>query len=384
MQMMPELLFWSSFGFILYTYLGYPLLLHLYACLRPQVIRKSYSSDPPTISVVIAVKDEASRISQRLDNLCSQEYPPAKLEIIVVSDGSRDTTEDVVRLFQGLGSDAGPAVILLAQQESLGKAMALNTGVNRATGELIVFTDCRQIFAPDTLWELAANFSDETVSCVSGELHFVESQESRIEVEMGAYWRYEKLIRKLESISGSVVGATGAVYAIRRKMYHPIPQGTLLDDVYCPLQCYLQGGRIIFDNNARAYDTVSDRMSNEWTRKVRTLAGNWQLFSLIKALHNPMVFRLWWKFFSHKVARLLVPFLLPVVFLSSGISDGAFYSGMFGLQSLFYCVVVTAAIFPIIRKQRLVGLSYFFIVMNVAAVVGWWRWLRGDLEKCWK
>ncbi len=382
--MKPEILFWFSLSFIVYTYLGYPLLLYFIALLRPQNIRKIRSLEPPTISVVIAVKDEADRVIQRLTNLCTQDYPLEKLEIIVISDGSKDETEAKVRQFQGQNCVPTPAVRLLVQPESMGKAMALNAGVNSASGEIIIFTDCRQTFASDTIRELAVNFSDNTVGCVSGELHFIESHASKIEVEMGAYWRYEKMIRRLESTTGSVVGATGAVYGIRRNLYTAIPQGTLLDDVYCPLQCYLRGGRVVFDGKAKAYDIVSDGVTTEWKRKVRTLAGNWQLFSLIKELRNPLSFGLWWKFYSHKVARLLVPFLLPVVFFTSEVSQDGFYSLMAGVQVLFYFLVLVAAIFPSLRKQKVIGLSYFFFVLNLAAVIGWWRWFRGDLEKCWR
>ena len=382
--MKPEILFWFFLSFIVYTYLGYPLLLYLFALVRPQSVRKIHSVEPPSISVVIAVKNEARWIHDRLVNLCTQDYPLENLEIIVISDGSMDDTEEIVRQFQKENCATIPIVRLLVQPKSIGKSMALNVGVNSASGEIIIFTDCRQIFAPDTIRELAANFSDNNVGCASGELHFVESQESKIEVEMGAYWKYEKMIRKLESLTGSVVGATGAVYAIRREMYTPMPQGTLLDDVYCPLQCYLRGGRVVFDSEAKAYDVVSDGVGTEWKRKVRTLAGNWQLFSFIKELRDPLSFGLWWKFYSHKVARLLVPFLLPVVFLTSVVSQGGFYSLMVGLQVFFYSLVLVAAIFPSLRKQRFIGLSYFFFVLNLAAAVGWWRWLRGDLAKCWR
>lgn len=382
--MNTELLFWFSSLFILYTYLGYPFFLYVFALLRPQGINKKHVEDPPSVSVVIAVKDEASRISRRLANLCTQEYPLEKLEIIVVSDGSLDETEAIVRQFQEQKANTTPAIRLIVLSESLGKAMALNAGVGSASGEIIIFTDSRQTFAPDTIRELSANFYDTAVGCASGELLFVENHDSKLEVEMGVYWRYEKMIRRFESATGSVVGATGAVYGIRRALYSPMPKGTLLDDVYCPLQCYLRGGRVIFDGKARAYDTVSDRIKTEWKRKVRTLAGNWQLFSLIKELHNPLSFSLWWKFFSHKVARLLVPFLLPVVFVTSAASQGSLYSALVILQILFYSLVLAAAAFPNLRKQRIVGLSYFFFVLNWAALVGWWRWLRGDLEKCWR
>ena len=177
---------------------------------------------------------------------------------------------------------------------------------------------------------------------------------------------------------------TGAVYGVRRELYRNIPPETLLDDLYCPLQVYLQDKRVLFCREAKAYDTVSENVGEEWRRKVRTLAGNWQLFSLIKEVRNPCKFGLWWKFYSHKISRLIVPFLLPVVFICSSLMDNLFYTALFWLQVVFYGCALSAMLFKRLQKNRLISLCYFFCVLNAAALVGFYHWIRGDLTKCWK
>ncbi len=310
-------IFGVSFFFILYTYLGYP----LYLWVLTKVARKNIAKAEnfPTVSVVVAAHNEERNIAARLDNLILQDYPADKYEIIIVSDGSTDGTSQVVQSYQSVG------VRLIELSESHGKAVALNFGVASATGEIIVFTDSRQQFKPGTVRELAANFSDSTVGCVSGELIFIEDVESQIRVEMGAYWKYEKMIRRMESSIGSVVGATGAIYAIRRDLYQPLPEGTILDDVLTPMRIVMQGYRTVFEKGAQAFDIVSKDTNQEWKRKVRTLAGNWQLLSLepklLSPLRNPLLFR----FLSHKIFRLLVPVALVLILVSGVLSEGKVY-----------------------------------------------------------
>lgn len=379
-----KITFWMSLCFIAYTYLGYPLLLYFFSRVRYIPVLQKKLQDLPEVSVIIAARNEGERIYSRLENLLAQDYPQDKIEILVISDGSGDNTVEQVKKIQAEKHVDTALIKLFQVPGGQGKPAALNRGVSEAKGEVIVFADCRQIFAADTVRRLIDNFSDEKVGCVSGELVFRESLESDIEKEMGLYWDYEKHIRKLECKTGSVVGATGAVYAIRRTLFRPIPEETILDDLWCPLQCYYQGYRILFDSKAVAYDTVSKNVQNEWHRKVRTLAGNWQLFSLFGTALIPVRFRLWWKFYSHKIARLVVPFLLPVVFLGSGLLEGKLYLLLFWLQIASYSVVLAGFIFPFLKKNRVVGLFNFFMVLNVAAAVGWFRWLKGDFTAGWK
>jgi poly-beta-1,6-N-acetyl-D-glucosamine synthase len=271
-----KIFFLFSLMFIIYTYLGYPALLFIKAKLFPKSIYKKSNAKLPFVSVVIATKNEAANIQQRLNNLLEIEYPKSLFEIILVSDGSNDDTNQLVKRY----TNSHKNIHLISYFPSQGKPFALNMGVRKALGEIIVFADSRQRFQKKAVAELVENFNDPHVGCVSGELILYDSHDSSIKKEMGTYWHYEKIIRKLESKSGSVVGATGAIYAIRKTLYKDIPCKTILDDVLTPMNIVMQGYRCIFEPSAVAYDSVSKNIESEMTRKIRTLAGNWQLLRL--------------------------------------------------------------------------------------------------------
>jgi cellulose synthase/poly-beta-1,6-N-acetylglucosamine synthase-like glycosyltransferase len=370
------ILFWMMLLVIIYTYAGYPLLVLILKSLS----RRPVSTCPvlPSVSVVIAVHNGESTIGNRLKNLLEQHYPAEQLEIIIVSDGSTDRT---VACAQEHVSDR---VSVYALDENVGKALALNHGVSVAKGEIIVFTDARQEFRVNAVQMLVANFADATVGCVSGELHFLEDPSSKIEAEMGAYWKYEKGIRRSESASGSVIGATGCIYAIRRELYQPLPAGTILDDVLTPMNIARSGKRVLFEGQAVAYDIISKDATQEWRRKVRTLAGNWQLFSLAPWILLPWANPLWWRYMSHKVFRLLVPFCMAILLAVSLLLAPRFFQFFTLLQLAFYGVALSGFLLPVTRSSRLVNLSYFFMVMNLAAVAGFWKWLSGGCATAWQ
>lgn len=409
-----KLVFWTSLLLVLYTYAGYPLLLR--ALVRAREGKKTHphpvppgtlgggcggenpegdrhlrregdrplrSQSPagdvrqPSVSVVLAVRNEEARIAARLENLLAQEFDGA-LEIVVVSDGSTDATCDIVSSFAPRG------VRLLKLGSPVGKAAAVNRGVARAGGGIVVFADARQRFERDAVARLAANFRDPSLGCVSGELVFLKDGTSAIQQEMGAYWRYEKSVRRLESRCGSVVGATGAIYAVRRALYRTLPAETLLDDVLTPLNVIEQGYRCRFDGTAVAYDVVSKDAGQEWTRKVRTLAGNWQLIALRPELLLPWANPCWWRLISHKLMRLVVPFLLIAMLASGALLSSPCYRTATIVQLAGYGTALAGLLIPPLRRFRLVKLGYFLLVMNAATVAGCWRWLTGGCASVWQ
>ena len=379
-----EIIFWFSLAFITFTYAGYPLTLFILSRLFSMPVAKKAVNDPPFVSVVIAAKNEAGRIERRIKNLLEQDYPAEKLEIIVISDGSIDATQSIV---EGLavGLAAGKARITChANFPSQGKPTALNLGVQVAKGEIIVFADARQLFNPNSVSQLVANFSDPTVGGVSGELIFLENCESNIKAQMGAYWKYEKAIRRMESRSGSVVGATGAIYAIRKTLYQQLPAETVLDDVLTPMNIIMQGHRVVFDGDALAYDTLSKDVENEWRRKVRTLAGNWQIISLQPRLFNPRKNILFFRFFFHKLARILVPFFLIILFFTSIMQGGFLFTIVSSLQILIYTAAFAACCYPSAQRYSIIKFIYFFFSLNCAAIVGFFIWTSGRCSDVWK
>lgn len=371
-----ELFFWSAVFFCVYTYVVYPGILYFYSRLDSRPVEKRFMY--PGISVIIAARDEERNIARRLDDLLAQDYPQGLMEILVVSDGSRDRTEEIVK-----GYPAGNIRIFSLGERS-GKAEALNYGVSRAEGAIVVFTDSRQTFKQDAVKQLVANFADPAVGCVSGELHFRADTGSQISAEMGGYWRYEKFIRLCESRTGSVVGATGCIYAIRRELYREHPTGAILDDVLTPMNIARSRKRVVFDPQAVAYDTLSADVGKEWTRKVRTLSGNWQLLSVAPWMIVPGRNPIWWRFVSHKLARLIVPYAMATVLVAGMLLPGRAYLVLTFVQLVAYASAFLGLCLPASRKNRVINLSFFFLVMNAAAVMGFWKWVTGDCATIWK
>lgn len=363
--------FWICVSLIAYTYLGYPLWLWLRTHWKMQPVRAADIT--PSVSIVIAVRNEAGNLPQKLRNLQELNYPRDKLEVILISDGSTDGTSE---LLQSL--ETGRVRVLVLPQHQ-GKAVALNRGVHVARGDIVVFTDARQSLEPDSVRNLVANFADPNVGCVSGELMLGDRSGPTRETGIGLYWGIEKKIRQWEGATGCVVGATGALYAIRRELAVPLPPGTILDDVYIPLSVARAGASVVFEPQARVWDAPSPQ-AREFRRKVRTLTGNYQLLQLAPWLlgrTNPLRF----EFVSHKLFRLLMPFALAGALLSSLMIDELFYQGAAILQIAFYSLAGLHVVpLPIGVLGKLANVACTFLMLNAAAVVALINFLTGKKE----
>jgi poly-beta-1,6-N-acetyl-D-glucosamine synthase len=325
-------LFWISAALVVYVYVGYPLLLAAWARLAQRRPRTADAATSwPSISIILAARNEGRRLRGRVRNLLEIAYPGIR-EIIVVSDGSTDDTAAVLRPF-------GDAVRLIDLPAG-GKPLALNAGVAAAQGEIIVFADARQRFSHDALYHLVANFADPQVGGVTGELVLDTHIESTVGDGVGLYWRYEKWLRRNESLVWSVLGATGAIYAMRRRLWQPLPADTLLDDVLAPMRAVLAGSRIVFEERARAFDRAAIDATAESRRKVRTLAGNYQILAQEPRLLFPIANPVWIQYVSHKIGRLLIPWALAVLFIASGLLmfEGWLYTAAFAVQGAFYAL----------------------------------------------
>ena len=298
--------FLVSVAFCAYTLFGYPLLLGLMARWRTRPVRKA--AWPATVSVILPVYNGEPWIAAKLECILALNYPAGLLEILVVSDGSTDATARIVRGFTGRGK-----IELLALPRG-GKAAALNAALERATGEILFFTDVRQQLHPDSLANLVACFADPEVGVASGELMIREGAGLE-EANVGLYWKYEKRIRKQLSRLDSVLGATGCIYAMRRHLAPLLPRGTLNDDMYLPLAAFFRGYRVVLDDAALAFDCPT-MLASEFRRKVRTLAGVYQIVGSYPALLGPRN-RMWIHFFSHKLARLLMPWAMIAAAVAS-------------------------------------------------------------------
>ncbi len=362
--------FWGAVALIAYTYVGYPLWLWLRCRLRPKPVQTD--TIRPFVSVVMVVRNEERVLARKLDNLLGLEYPGEQMEIVVVSDGSTDRTEKILREFA-----KRPQVHAVMNQFSQGKASGLNDALKIAQGEIVVFTDVRQIIERAGLQVLVNSFADPEVGCVSGELMLGDPEAGEQNRGMGLYWRVEKVIRELESCSGSVVGATGAFYGVRREFLVPIPPETLLDDVYIPMQVTRAGSRVLFEPRARAWDVPDLGAEREFARKVRTLSGNYQLLQMQPWLlsgANPIRF----EFISHKLLRLVVPFALLTALLACLFLPQPFYRTALVLQLAFYALSLLGMahlkIGPITRAG---DAASTFVVLNTAAMVAFAKFVTG-------
>lgn len=336
-----ELLFWTSTFVIAYVYVGYPLLLAAWARLAPRPPHRVGFEDGcwPAISIVIAARNEAGQLPGRIDNLLDLPYDGPR-EIIVVSDGPSAGTA------QALAPYAGS--VRLIEVPAGGKPRALNAGVAAATGNIVIFADARQRFGRVALSALVSNFSDPDVGGATGELILdCESgdADSTIGEGVAAYWKYEKWLRRREGLVRSTLGATGAIYALRRSLWQPLPPDTLLDDVLAPMRAVLDGWRIVFEEAATAFDRTAPDAATEARRKRRTLAGNYQILVQEPRLLIPFVNPVWLQYVSHKVGRLLVPWALLAAFISSAALAGFawIYTLAFAVQGVFYGLAMVGA-----------------------------------------
>lgn len=367
-----KLLFWLCFAVAGYAYFGYAILLWLYVRFHGRPILQRPIT--PSVSIIIAAHNEETNLPRKLENLRLLDYPKDRLQIVIASDGSTDRTA-------GILSAQASHIVPVILQESNGKAYALNEAVKNATGEILVFMDTRQLVEPDGISKLVSCFADSAVGAVSGELLLETSSKAPAHDALGIYWKIEKSVRKLESASGSVVGVTGAIYAIRRELYTEIPTGTILDDVFVPMHVARMGKRVVFQPLAIARDQLFSEKGKEFSRKVRTLTGNYQLLRLAPWLlspTNPLLFR----FVSHKLLRLLVPLFLILMLVASAIARGPFYQAVFWLQILFYVLAAFGTLSPSTKKFRLVGIASTFVMLNAAAALAFYNFVAGR-KKVW-
>ena len=386
--MKMKYIFWIAAALIGYSYLGYPAWLWLRSRWSPRPVRRGFveSTAAPAVSAVMVVRNEEAVIARKLENLLTLDYPQAKLDVVVVSDGSSDRTPAILADYardSGLPdedrTDAPRRVRTLLKPVSQGKAAGLNDAIKLASGEVLLFTDARQQIESGALRLLIENFADPDVGAASGELMLGDPTSGETGKGMGLYWRIEKKIRELESASGSVAGATGAIYCARRSLLDesPLPEGTILDDVLLPMQIVRKGFRVIFDARARAWDSPDLGESREFSRKVRTLSGNYQLLQLAPWLlssENAIRF----EFVSHKLSRLAVPFALLALLIASMFLPQPLYRAALGAQLAFYALSLAAlAGVKIGPLSRIADPARTFVVLNSAALVAFVNFVTG-------
>jgi poly-beta-1,6-N-acetyl-D-glucosamine synthase len=366
---MAQLLFWMAAVSAVFTYAGYPALLVIWsACRRREIAKVPWL---PHVSIVLPVHNGERYISRKLANLLALDYPPELLEILLVSDGSTDRTLEIAR------QTPDPRIKITEIPVRKGKPTAINVGVARAGGEVVVFNDVRQVIDPSAVRSLVANLHDPTVGAVTGQF-FAAQDSGTVAAQLGLYGRYEQWIRKKESEIHSMIGAAGALCAIRRTLFRPLPPEVLLDDIYIPMQIVFRGYRTVFEADARAYDPVDH--CPDFYRKLRTLTGNYQILRLqpdILSFRNPVLLQ----YLCHKVSRLLVPFSLLLMLSASAYLHSGFYAAALIAQLLFYAAAMSSRwLQPIPGLGKLSATGFAFLVANCAAFLGLFMFIRGKRD----
>jgi cellulose synthase/poly-beta-1,6-N-acetylglucosamine synthase-like glycosyltransferase len=369
--------FWSSALLLGYVYVGYPVLIWVWAALRARPARRA--REEPEVSVLIVVHNEAAHITGRLENLLALDYPSDRLEIVLASDGSTDATVELARAWEPAG------VTVIAFETRRGKPAVLNDLVPKARGEIVVLADARQRFDRGVIRALVGRFSDPGVGAVSGELVLTTGEGTALGQGVGFYWLYEKFIRRHESAADSTVGATGALYAIRQELFESIPEDTILDDVLIPLRITRRGYRVLFEPAACAWDRVSARAQEELARKIRTLAGNFQLFARERWLLRPRHNRLWLQTVSHKGLRLLTPlFHATAIAANLPMAGSRPYRDALLVQAIFYAAALGGyGLRNAKRPSPLLSVPYAVCLLNWATVVGFLRFIAGRQRVTW-
>jgi len=374
MNCSPALVVFAVSAFaILYCYAFYPALLALLPFRRHHDMGQP--AEWPKASVLISVYNEEKHIAARIENLLALDYPTDKLEILIGSDGSEDRTNDIASKYND------PRLKLLAFTPRRGKPSVLNRLVPQAQGELLVFTDANAMFASDAVRKLARHFADPQIGGVCGRLilHGASS-----ETEEGPYWKLETFMKQHESAMDSCLGANGAIYAIRRALWPGIPDNTLIDDFVIAMRVREQGFRVIYDAVAVATEDLPQSVSHEMTRRIRIGAGGFQSLFLCWRSLLPWRGLYTFAFWSHKVLRWLVPFFMIAALVSNfALLSNPIFVSLLLLQLAFYAFACLGAL---LRRMKitLFNAPYYFVTINLALLLGFFRFITGTQQAAWK
>jgi cellulose synthase/poly-beta-1,6-N-acetylglucosamine synthase-like glycosyltransferase len=368
-------IFWSSAGALAYVYLLYPALL---ALVRPYAQRTVAKADvQPKVCLFVPAHNEAPVLEAKLCNALGLDYPVEQLDIVVASDGSTDATNEIVRRF-------GPRVRLLEFSPRRGKMTVINEGLRAIGSDIVVFSDANTFLEPGAIRALMRNFADPTVGAVSGDVALVGDRAALGRSE-DMYYLYERWVQQAESDIGSMIGADGALYAIRRELFVPPPGDTILDDMAIPMAVARMGRRVVFEPAARAYEQGSETALEEFSRKSRVVAGAMQLMTRRDStlpLRAPQVI---FSFLSHKALRWFSPAFATCAFISSlYLGDTSrLYALAAAAQALVYAGGV-AGCYPVLRRIGVVAIAHYFCLVQAAAAVGFVRGVTGRQTVLWR
>ena len=371
-------LFWVSAMVLVYVYFGYPMIIFILSQLWYKHPRYSDENLPP-VSFVIPAYNEAEVIADKINNTLSLKYPKDKLEIIVVSDGSTDGTDEIVRRFKNKG------VQLIRIDSRQGKTHALNVAIPQTKNDIVVLCDANAMYQPNSLIQLMRYFVDEQVGAVTGDVQILNEGEEFGRSEQ-IYYKIERSLQLWESRFASVIGVDGAMYALRKSLFIPPTDDIILDDFVISMNVIRQGYRVIYNPLAKAYENATPTVAQEINRKARIVAGGLQAFLKKQGLPRCSQWKEWWMYLSHKWLRWLTPIFLLLAFISSALlmNQGMFWWAIFGVQMIFYGLAALGWLRPRSAMPLAIKLPFYFSMINLAALMGIWLGMTGQQKVTWK
>ncbi len=375
-----KILFWVSLFFLFYAYAGYPVVIWLISRMAPSRRHQRSESFTPTVCLLISAYNEESLIGKKIENALSLNYPKELLEIIVISDGSSDRTNEIVKTYASRG------IALHYYEDRIGKTACLNKSVPAARGEIVVFSDANSMYDRDAVRNLVANFADDRVGFATGYTRYFADAAGGVVTSIGMYATIEKFTKMAESIVNSCMGADGAIFAIRRNLYTPL-RATDINDFVIPLSIIRQGYRGVLEERAFCIEKSVEDQRGEVKRQVRITNRTLRAIFSNSDLFNPMDFGLYpFELFSHKVAKFLSPFFAAALVLSTVVlaNRGAVYL-LFLLAQILLVLLAwlgyKAGSRSVISKAG--SICRTFVTMNVAIAAGWIQFLKGETYTVW-
>jgi cellulose synthase/poly-beta-1,6-N-acetylglucosamine synthase-like glycosyltransferase len=373
-------IFWLSAFIIFYTYVGFPIVLYVVAKNKNRVVKKK--SIFPPVSLIIPAYNEEDVIEDKIKNSLSLDYPTDAIEIIIASDGSTDRTNDIVRKY----SRQGIKLLCLPRK---GKLNALNEAINHSNNEILVFSDANTLYEPQALQKLTANFADTEIGGVCGnQLYNKLSDKDHTSKGENFYWKYDKWLKKMESLTGNIVSADGAIYAIRRALYCKPKANDVIDDFTISTAIIEQKHRLVFESDAKGYEKPMDSFENEFSRKLRIINGGLMGLYMQKKMLNPFRYGFYSLILiSHKLLRRLVSYFLIFLLISSLFlsTKAVFYWYITIFQAIFYIWVAFSVVIrkTTIGRWKIFYLPSFFCLANAAAFWAILELLIGKRVRLW-
>ncbi len=383
--MILESIFWTCIFIVFYSYFGYGIIIYLIVKIN-NVIRMKPVFDytyEPEVTLIVPCFNEAAYIEDKIHNSLALDYPVNKLKLIFISDGSSDETHEIIKKF--------PSVVALHENKRSGKASAMNRAMEFVNTPIVVFCDANTILNSEAIKELVKHYQDDKVGAVTGEKRIISAnKEGASSAGEGIYWKYESLLKQLDSDFYSVVGAAGELMSYRTSLYKVLPTDTLLDDLMQSMEIAIDGYKVIYEKKAWAAETASANVKEELKRKIRISAGAWQSMLRLGNAFNPFHnLKLFFSFISHKVLRwTLAPFSLLVllivnVLLASNINT--IYAVLLVFQLGFYALAMLGWYFENKRiKVKILFVPYYFFIMNLCVFLGLFRFLKGKQSVSWE